>query len=118
MEDHYDEDMSSLQSPTSLRSPVTPQQARRSVLIPTNSVTTKDGQTVGYFCHIACIVHLLRQVRARIDPSLVSNKDALAPRKRLTAHLSLDGTGCRQTTLFESQDTGTSRSVRPTRRFG
>ncbi|KAF8517883.1 ELMO/CED-12 family-domain-containing protein [Hysterangium stoloniferum] len=48
---------SSVQSPTSLRSPVTPQQARRSVLIPTNSVTTKDGQVV----------------RARIDQSLSVN---------------------------------------------
>lgn len=46
MVDHSDEDMSSLQSPTSYRSPGTPQHARRSVLVPTNNVTTKEGLTV------------------------------------------------------------------------
>lgn len=54
MLDHSDEDMSSLQSPSSYRSPGIPQQARRSVLVPTNTVTTKDGIAVRRVPHLEC----------------------------------------------------------------
>lgn len=88
LDSHYssDEDMSYLQSPTSSRSqPGVPAAARRSMLVPTNTVTTKDGQTVrnrlrgrAYYANgLECIVAGQSANRSVIGEYLCSGRRGL-----------------------------------------